>query len=111
MAELVEEDERPKRADECDEDQPEGRLREHQRQATFIDDSTRSRVVRSISSTSAIDCGAAKLPWQIASSTVSAMWVKRIAPSRKLATAISLAALRTIGAAPPASRASRARRS
>ena len=36
MAELVEEDERPERANERDQDQPEGRLRKHQWQLAFI---------------------------------------------------------------------------
>ncbi len=77
----------------------------------FIADSTRCAYARSISSTSPIDRGAAK------SASLKRIFDharnigKPSRPSRKLATATSLAAFRTIGAAPPFSSASRASRS
>ena len=60
MAELVEEDERPQRADERDQDQPERRVGQHvHEQFAFIMAWARFRVTRSISNTSLIERGAA----------------------------------------------------
>src|SRR6185437_211215 len=105
MAELVEEDERPERADEGDEHEPERRLREHQWQLSLINASAWDRVVRSISNTSSIVRGAGASPRWSASSTSAAISAKPSRPARKPATATSLAALSTTGAAPPASNA------
>src|SRR4029079_1007028 len=108
VAELMKEDERAERTDECDQDKPQWRLRQHQCHSSVIDASTRVRVVRSISSTSAIDWGAARADSASACSTARAISGKRIRPLRKPSTATSFAALSTTGAAPPACLASRA---
>src|SRR5215213_5562466 len=58
----------------------------------------------------AVDRGLTKSASSRASSTILTMSVKPSLPSRKCATATSFAALSTVGAAPPFSSASRARR-
>src|SRR5438045_9696508 len=106
----MEEDERAQRANKTEDDQPEWWLGKHQCAPAFISVLAQSRVERSISSTSPIERGATKSASTSASWTTFTMSGKRIAPARKLATATSFAALRTIGAAPPRSTASRASR-
>ena len=110
VAELVKEDERAERANEREQDQPKGGLGSMSMSSL---PSSWPRTRRGSRGRSPI-----RRRWNAArrmshrssaSSTSLAMSGKRISPARKLATAISLAALRTIGAAPPASSASRAR--
>src|SRR3954447_17487129 len=70
MAELLKENERAEHANECDQDQPEGRLGKHvQLQLAFIMARTDSRVTRSTSSTSSIERGTSKFDSPSASST------------------------------------------
>src|SRR6185312_7590068 len=109
VAELMEEDERSQRANERDEDQPERRVGKHQWQLSVISASTRERAARSTSITCSMDAGAGSSDCCSARSTHGAISAKRSRSARKAATATSFAALRTIGAAPPASSAWRAR--
>src|ERR671913_974935 len=111
MSHLGNEHERPQRADERYEDKPDWRLRKHQAQRSSMSRVTLLRTSWSISNTSSMDCGRGlSFCWR-ALSTSRAMSENLIPPSRKLATAVSLAAFRTAGAEPRASSASRARRS
>src|SRR5688572_4238944 len=105
MAQLVDDDQRPDREQEGDDDEPERGLGKHQAAISLISPSANALASRSMSITSAMDWGAGTLIRLTASSTVRTMSRKPMRRARKAATATSLAALRTIGADPLASRA------
>src|SRR5262249_22038701 len=109
VAELVDEDQRPDDGEKGQDREKEGRTA----QAWIFPVSAAAtlRASPSISSTASMDVGAGGSKRASTSPTREAISRKPSRLSRKEATAISLAALRIAGLAPPAARASRARRS